>query len=37
MDLIIFVQVYKTIDKNFKIIDRFWKKKESKVINKKEA
>jgi len=30
LDMLIFVQVYKTIDKNFEIINRFWK-------NKKEA
>jgi len=27
LDLLIFVQVYKTIDKNLKIIIRFWKNK----------
>ena len=25
LDMLIFVQVYKTINKNFKIINRFWK------------
>ena len=34
LDMLIFVQVYKIIDKNFEIINRFWKNKE---INKKEA
>ena len=35
--MLIFVQVYKTIDKIFEIINRFGRTKESKEINKKEA
>jgi len=27
LDMVIFFQVYKTIDKNFEIINRFWKNK----------
>ena len=27
LDRLIFVQVYRTIDKNFEIINRFWKNK----------
>jgi len=27
LNMLIFVQVYNTIDKNFEIINRFWKKK----------
>ena len=27
LDMLIFVQVYRTIDKNFEIINRFWKNK----------
>jgi len=36
LDMLIFVQVYRTIDKKFEIINRLWKNK-SKEINKKEA
>jgi len=27
LDMLIFVQVYRTVDKNFEIINRFWKNK----------
>jgi len=27
LEMLIFVQVYRTIDKNFEIINRFWKNK----------
>ena len=27
LDMLIFVQMYRTIDKNFEIINRFWKNK----------
>jgi len=32
LDMLIFVQVYKTIDKNFEIINRFWKNKRQFLI-----
>jgi len=37
LDMLIFVQVYKTIDKNLRSLLGSGRKKESKRINKKEA
>jgi len=37
LDMLIFAQVYKTIDKNLRSILGFGRTKESKEINKKEA
>jgi len=33
--MLIFVQVYMTIDKNFEIINRFWKNKREQRIEQK--
>jgi len=35
LDMLIFVQVYKTIDKNFEKINRFWKNKREQRNNQK--
>ena len=35
LDILIFVQVYRTIDKNFEIINRFWKNKREQRIDQK--
>ena len=35
LDMLIFVQVYRTIDKNFEIINRFWKNKREQRMEQK--
>jgi len=35
LNMLIFVQVYRTIDKNFEIINRFWKNKRHQRIEQK--
>jgi len=37
LDMLIFVQVYKTIDKNFEIINRLWKNKREQSNQQKKG